>query len=254
MTDTRSTRRGVLGGIAFTVLAALPALAENGPHKGVSEREKVDLNLVLAVDVSGSVNQRRYEMQRNGYAAAFRHPRVVKSIRSGLHGAIAVTLVQWTGPSMQDAALPWTVIHDEASAEAFARRIETMQRRLFTGGTSISGAIDYSAALIERAPMEALRSVIDVSGDGATNRGRSTALARDEAVAKGITINGLPILELERNLDKFYETSVIGGPNSFMVVAETFEQFADAVLKKLVTEVAGGPLMGRRAALETPMD
>lgn len=251
MTDTRSTRRGVIGGLALMLLT-LPALAESGPRKG-PEREKVDLNLVLAVDVSGSVNQRRYEMQRSGYAAAFRHQRVIKSIQSGIHGAIAVTLVQWTGPAMQVHELAWTVIHDEASAEDFARRIEIMQRRLHGGGTSISGAIDYAASLLERAPMKALRSVIDVSGDGATNRGRSTALARDEAIAKGITINGLPILELERNLDKFYETSVIGGPNSFMVVAETFEQFADAVLKKLVTEVAGGAI-GQRASLETPMD
>lgn len=234
---------------AFWMLAAGRARAQSsaGPRAAV---ETVDLNLVLAIDVSGSVNQRRYELQRSGYAAAFRHPRVIKSIQAGVHGAIAVTLVQWTGPSMQENVLPWTVIRDERSANDFARSIDGMGRRLYSGGTSISGAIDYSAALLARAPYTAQRHVIDVSGDGATNRGRSTAQARDEAVAMGITINGLPILELERNLDEFYRTSVIGGPNSFMVVAETFDEFADAVLKKLVIEIASSnpPGAGDRLA------
>lgn len=250
--------RRALGGSAIAAAcwfasSGAPSRAQ-GPQGRATEAETVDLALVLAVDVSGSVNQRRYELQRSGYAAAFRHPRIVKSIQAGVHGAVAVTVVQWTGPAQQDQVLPWSVLRDETTAHGFARAIDAMTRRLYTGGTSISGAIDFASALLTRAPYRTQRRVIDVSGDGANNRGRPASAARDDAIAQGITINGLPILELERNLDEFYRTSVIGGPNSFMVVAETFEEFADAVLKKLVTEVAGAPPLGRRAALESPMD
>ena len=210
----------------------------------------VDLNLVLAVDVSGSVNQRRFELQRDGYAAAFRNPRVLKAVRGGgLQGRIAVTMVQWTGPALQIITVPWVVVADEASAEAVANAIERSPRQLFSGGTSISGAVDYSASLFARPPYDAPRRVIDVSGDGANNRGRPVTAARDDAIAKGITINGLPILELEPDLDEHYKNNVIGGPNAFMVTAQTFEEFADAVLKKLVTEISGGPAPRHTAAL-----
>jgi hypothetical protein len=253
MTAQRSivfTRRLLIGAIAGGLAVASAGLS------GVSRAETpaVDLALVLAIDVSGSVNQRRYELQRSGYAAAFRHPRVLNSIQAGAIGAIAVTVVQWTGPTMQENVIPWTIVRDERTALDLARSLDGMARRIYSGGTSVSGAIDYSAELLGRAPYRATRRVIDISGDGANNRGRPSADARDDAVARDITINGLPILELERNLDDFYRTSVIGGPNSFMVVAETFEEFADAVLKKLVTELAGGPVFRLRASLELPMD
>src|SRR5688572_30461538 len=113
---------------------------------------QVDLQLVLAVDASGSVNQTRFELQRQGYAAAFRHPRVLKAIRSGATGAIAVTMTQWTGPAQQVQVLPWTLIKDQASADAFAAAIEDTPRQLFSGGTSISGAIDHAATLMPGAP------------------------------------------------------------------------------------------------------
>lgn len=210
----------------------------------------VDLNLVLAVDVSGSVNQRRFELQRDGYAAAFRNPRVLKAVRGGgLNGMIAATVVQWTGPALQVHVVPWTLIRDEASINSFATAIETAPRQLYSGGTSVSGAIDFGAYLLARPPYAAARRVIDISGDGANNRGRPATEARDEAIAKGITINGLPILELEPNLDEFYKNNVIGGPNAFMVVAQTFEEFADAVLKKLVTEIADETTLPNPAAL-----
>jgi hypothetical protein len=198
----------------------------------------VDLQLVLAVDTSGSVNEARFELQRRGYSAAFRHPRVLQAIRSGSTGSIAVTMVQWTGPLLQVHALPWTLLKDRITTDAFAGAIDEMPRQLFSGGTSISGAIDFSIRLFSGSGFEGLKRVIDISGDGANNRGRSVVEARDEAVAAGVVINGLPILSLEPYLDRYYYEHVIGGPGAFMIPAETYEVFADAVLRKLILEIA----------------
>lgn len=217
------------------------------------KQEAVDLQLVLAVDASGSVNTVRFEMQKRGYVDAFRNPRVLKAIQSGSLGRIAVTMVQWTGPSMQVQTVPWTLIAGQDSVEAFARRVEAAPRQLFGGGTSISGAIDHGVELLKRSPFSGGRKVIDVSGDGANNRGRPSMEARDDAIATGISINGLPILELEPDLDRFYQNNVIGGPNSFMIVAKTFEEFGEAVLKKLVTEIASRPTFPLRVALTAPL-
>ncbi len=200
----------------------------------------VDLQLVLAVDVSGSINHERFELQKQGYVAAFRNAQVLQAIRSGPNQSIAVTMVQWTGPFLQFQVLPWTLIKDEASAHAVAAAIQATPRRLASGGTSISGAIDYSATLFTDSPFKAERRVIDVSGDGANNRGRSVIQARDEAVNAGITINGLPILAFEMFLDRYYRDFVIGGPGAFMIAAESFEDFAGAILKKMIIEIAGG--------------
>jgi len=199
---------------------------------------RVDLQLVLAVDVSGSVNQTRFELQRDGYVAAFRNGRVLDTIRSGPHQAIAVTMVQWTGPALQVHVVPWRRIADAASAEAFAAAVAGAPRQLFGGGTSISGAIDYAVTLMSESPYRGTRRVIDVSGDGSNNRGRLVNFARDEAVAAHIGINGLPILALEPDLDEYYERNVIGGPGAFVIAAKSYEAFADAILKKLITEIA----------------
>jgi Protein of unknown function (DUF1194) len=198
----------------------------------------VDLELVLAVDVSGSVNQTRFELQRDGYVAAFRNPRVLETIRSGPHQAIAVTMVQWTGPALQVHVVPWMRVGDDRSADAFAAAVAEAPRRLFGGGTSISGAIDYAVTLFGESPFRASRRIIDISGDGSNNRGRLVNLARDEAVAAGIGINGLPILALEPDLDDYYERNVIGGPGAFVIAAKDYEAFAGAILKKLITEIA----------------
>jgi hypothetical protein len=198
----------------------------------------VDLQLVLAVDTSGSVNQTRFELQRRGYAAAFRHSRVLDAIRSGSTGSIAVTMMQWTGPALQVHAVPWTLLKDGATMHAFADAIEETPRQLFSGGTSISGAIDYSVLLFPGSGFKGLKRVIDISGDGSNNRGRDVASARDDAVRAGFVINGLPILALEPYLDRYYVQHVIGGPGSFMIPAETYEVFANAVLRKLILEIA----------------
>jgi hypothetical protein len=148
-------------------------------------------------------------------------------------------MVQWTGPALQIQVVPWMLIRDEASMLAFADAIARAPRQLFGGGTSISGAIDHAMTLFPATELRGARRVIDVSGDGANNRGRPATLARDEAVNAGATINGLPILALEPGLDIYYRDNVIGGPGAFMVPAESFETFAEAVLKKLIIEIAG---------------
>jgi hypothetical protein len=198
----------------------------------------VDLQLVLAVDASGSVNNERFELQKHGYAEAFRSPSVLQAIQSGAGQAIAVTMVQWTGPSLHEQVLGWTLIHDAASAGAFADAIDATPRKLFRGGTSISGAIDYAMTLFPHSPYQGTRRVIDFSGDGANNSGRPAPDARDDALAQGVGINALPILTLEPDLDEFYRDNVIGGPGAFVIVVHSYDEFAAAILRKLVTEIA----------------
>ena len=212
--------------LAFRVYA--PAFAQTA----------VDLQLVLAVDASGSVTQERFGLQQQGYAAAFRDARVLYAIQAGAVQSIAVTMVQWTGPALQIQVLPWTVIKDTATAHAFADAIAATPRQLFGGGTSISGVIDYAVPLFLESPFQGARRIIDISGDGSNNRGRSTASARDDAVRAGIIINGLPILAREPGLDRYFFDHVIGGPGAFVIAAESYETFADAILKKLIREMA----------------
>ena len=214
------------------------ALAWMAPAKAQSPLPTTDILLVLAVDASGSVNQTRFELQRRGYADAFRSQQVLNAIRGGSTGSIAVTMVQWTGPAMQVQGVPWTLVRDAASANALADAIEAAPRQLFGGGTSISGAIDHAMLLLPGAPYRGLKRVIDISGDGSNNRGRDVREARDEAVRAGIIINGLPIVSLEYDLDKYYFNNVIGGPGSFIVPADSYDNFAQAVLRKLILEIA----------------
>jgi hypothetical protein len=227
--------RKLVVAIAILALLLVPAAAQRGSG------EPVDLALVLAVDASGSVDQTRFELQRQGYVAAFRHSRVIGAITSGPRQSIAVVMMQWTGPALQVIAVPWTRISDVASANAFADRVAAAPRALFGGGTSISGAIDASMGLLFDNPYQAARRVIDVSGDGSNNRGRAADAARDEAVARGVGINGLPILALEPDLDRYYAQNVVGGPGAFVIAAKDFESFGEAILKKLIAEIAGKP-------------
>jgi hypothetical protein len=230
------------------VMASSLAFLAAGSAAATAAETEVDLQLVLAVDASGSVNQRRFELQKQGYASAFRNPRVLSAIRSGMSQAIAVTMIQWTGPRLQVHVVPWMVVKDEASAEALAAAIAATPRRLYGGGTSISGAIDYSRLILAQSPFTATRRTIDVSGDGANNIGRPASIARDEAVRDGITINGLPILSVELDLDTYYFNNVIGGPGAIMVPADSYESFSEAILKKLIIEIAAndrGPLTAR---------
>lgn len=199
---------------------------------------EVDLALVLAVDISSSVDERRYQLQMRGYADAFRDPGVVQAIERGQVGAIAVTLVQWAGYGDYRQTIEWTVVHDAGTAEGFASAIAETSRPP-GASTSISGAIDFSTQLLRRSGYAPARLMIDISADGPNNNGRSVAAARDEAVASGIILNGLPILSEHPTLDVYFQEQVIGGPGAFIVVAETFESFSTAIRRKLIVEIAG---------------
>ena len=231
--------------LAALIAAGIAARAQTQPP--VTAQTNVAIALVLAVDTSGSVSAGRFELQKQGYAAAFRNPHVLNSIRSLTTQSIAVTMMQWTGPRLHVVVVDWALVKDEASANAVAAAIEAAPRQLFSGGTSISGAIDYSRLLLAQSPFNGARRVIDISGDGANNSGRPVTQARDEAVHDGIGINGLPILTIEPLLDRYYYDNVIGGPGAFMIPAENYDTFADAILKKLITEIAASGHNARRS-------
>ena len=197
----------------------------------------VDLELVLAVDISRSVDDVEAKLQREGYIAALTNPKVIEAIQSGPLGQIAVAYVEWAGSEYQRTSIDWFLIQDGESAGEFASKIAALPR-VAMGWTSISGAIDYSAQLFGRR-YEGMRRVIDVSGDGVNNSGRAVWLARDEAVAKGIIINGLPILNEDPTLDKYFSENVIGGPGSFKVAVQDFDTFTSSLMSKLVREIAG---------------
>jgi hypothetical protein len=228
----------------IALLAALIA----APGVPVAAQEvPVDLELVLAVDISGSVDEVEALLQREGYIAALRHPQVIEAIQGGMFGGIAVTYVEWAGDHYQRTMLGWTLLDGAESADAFADALA--ETPLLTAHwTSLSGAIDYAVPLFDDNGFEGFRRVIDISGDGHNNRGRPVEDARDEAVATGITINGLPIVNDRPNpwggrppidLDVYYEQRVIGGPGAFIVVAEDYTSFASAILSKLLLEIAG---------------
>jgi len=240
---------------ALLIVAATPLRAQEQkqPQRLGPVRTEVALALVLAVDASGSVSDDRFELQKQGYAAAFRNRQVLNSIRSLITQSIAVAMMQWTGPELHVQTVDWTLVKDEVTVNGLADAIEASKRKLYGGGTSISGAIDYSRVLLAASPFLGYRRVIDISGDGANNRGRAVTLARDEAVRDGISINGLPILVLEPDLDRYYYDNVIGGPGAFMVPARSFDTFADAILKKLITEIAGWHRIRGLETLQYPL-
>jgi hypothetical protein len=221
--------------------AALPARPQPGtPPRGplAPATQAVDLNLVLAVDASGSVDDERFELQKQGYAKAFLNPKVLNAIHNGNEGAIAVSMVQWTGPTLHVIMVPWTVIRDQRTAQAVAALISAAPRQIFGGGTSLSGAIDFSVLMLNASPYRGVRRVIDISGDGSNNLGRPAEQARDEAVKMGVRINGLPILAVEPDLDVYFRQSVIGGPGAFIIPVKNYDAFADAILRKLVAEIS----------------
>src|SRR5882672_6539236 len=226
--------------LTLALLLALSVTTPLGAQNRAPARPEtaVDLNLVLAVDASGSVDNTRFALQKQGYAAAFLHPRVLAAIRAGDQQAIGVSMVQWTGPTLHVVVIPWTVVKDQQSATNLAAAINRAPRQLFGGGTSLSGAIDYGVIMLAASPYRSTRRIIDISGDGSNNNGRSVEQARDEAVKMGIRINGLPILTLEPGLDQYYRQYVIGGPGAFVIAARNYDQFADAILRKLIAEIS----------------
>ena len=229
-----------------TLALLIPLIVPAGP---AAAAEKVDLQLILAADVSRSVDPDEFHLQREGYAAAFTNAKVLNAIQSGPYRAIAVTFVEWSGSEAQRVVADWTVIRDEETAGDFVATLRTAPRS-FQGFTSISAAIDFSMKLFETSGVESERRIIDVSGDGTNNGGRPVNDARDEAVAQGVTINGLAIINQHPNpgytahtqppegLGEYYRQNVTGGPGSFVITIEDFSTFAEAIVNKLVTEIA----------------
>jgi hypothetical protein len=227
--------------LLFTALGSVAAMAA-----------EVDLLLVLAADVSRSVDAAKFQLQREGYAAAISNPRVLDAIRSGHAGRIAVTFVEWSGVGSQRVVIDWTAIGTADEAKGFGDRLLEAPRS-FADRTSISGGIEFAMSQLARAPYEAVRRTIDVSGDGTNNAGRDVALVREEVVAKGVTINGLVILSdnpMSWNPDhtnppgglaNYYRKNVVGGPGAFVMVAENFNSFGQAIVNKLIAEVAQAP-------------
>lgn len=207
-----------------------------------AQGKAVDVALVLAADCSGSVHAEHYALQQKGYAEAFRNRQVIQAIRSGIHGGIAVAYFQWSGYSLQTLVLPWTTLRSDADIAGFANLMERAERVIFGGGTSPTGAIEFGHRLLDQAPVQTARRVIDVSGDGRNNTGPAPMEARDVAVAAGIIINGLPILHMEPDIDDYYEKYVIGGAGAFIVPARDYASFEAAVRRKLILEIAGHDL------------
>ena len=250
---------------ASAAIVAL-GLAAIGPPAGPARAaQAVDVALVLAADVSRSINDDEFALQRHGYAAAIADPRVIDAIGSGPHGAIAVSLVEWAGESEQKTVVDWAVIHDAADARKFAAALMAAPRS-FVGRTAIGTALDFSMSLLGESGFEADRHVIDVSGDGTSNQGRSVTEARDAALSAGVTINGLAIfnktaaaqggyLALHTNppggLAKYYRDNVTGGPGSFVLPIDDFNSFDEAMIRKLITEIAAATPRGdgERSAL-----
>ena len=233
-----SRRAAIVLAFASAIFAASPA-----------RTEPVDLLLVLAADVSRSVDSQKFQLQREGYAAALADPRVIDAIQSGRRGRIGVLFLEWSGFGNQKVVIDWTVVDGPKAAQAFGDRLLESPRS-FADRTSISGGIDAAVAQLARAPFEAQRRTIDVSGDGTNNAGRDVGQARDEALALGISINGLVILSetpLPWNpehtnppggLTKYYRDNDIGGPGSFALEAKDFNSFGEAIIKKMIAEIA----------------
>lgn len=223
--------------LALLALTTLPATAQP---------IEVDVELALMVDVSRSMTPNEVEIQRRGYAEAILSNEVMTAVQSGLLGAIAVTYVEWAGNYTQREIVPWTVIQTPEDARAFAEALS----QTFAGGmrrTSISGAVEYATESLEANAFVGLRQVIDISGDGPNNQGSHVERARDAALAKGIVINGLPLMTNEGlsgnwdigGLDLYYRDCVIGGAGAFVIPVHEWSEFAQAVRRKLVLEIAG---------------
>jgi Protein of unknown function (DUF1194) len=227
--------------LLFLCVALIPTVA--------LAADPVDLLLVLAVDVSRSVDATKFQLQREGYAAALSNPRVIDAVQSGRNGRIGVIFIEWSGVGNQKVVIDWTMISDAEGAKGFGDRLLEAPRS-FADRTSISGGIEFAMAQLALAPYGAARRTIDVSGDGTNNSGRDVTTLRDEAVSRGIVINGLPILSenpMSWNPDhtnppgglaNYYRNNVMGGPSAFVMVAENFNSFGQAIIKKMIAEVA----------------
>jgi hypothetical protein len=245
----------VKGALAMAQCLVCALLALSTPARAVP----VDVELVIAVDVSESMDREEFAVQRAGYVEALRDPAFIRAARSGFHGRIAVTYFEWAGSVLTGSVVPWQIIDSAESAYAFAARLESRPFNTFRD-TSISSALVFGASSLEASAFEGERRVIDISGDGPNNFGPPVTEARDAAVARGVTINGLPILirpsPIFPDISRYYERCVIGGPEAFVLPIHTVSEFATAIRRKLILEVSGSPGGAAivQAAADAPVD
>lgn len=254
-----------LAKLAAACSVACMAILANGAIHGalngaraqtVRPEVQVDLELILAVDVSGSMDGEEQRFQRAGYLAAIPHPDVVRAIRSGPNRRIALTYVEWAGDRRQAITVPWRIVSDKASAQAFASQLAATPVA-FLRGTSISSILAFGSTYFDQSGVRSLRRVIDVSGDGPNNIGPAVVPVRDRVLAQGIVINGLPIMlspsinrRMGFGLDTYYRDCVIGGPGSFVLPLLKTTDWASAIRRKLVLEIAGRPARTMRTQLK----
>jgi len=226
---------------ALRLLACL-ACAQAAPIATPPDALAVDVKLVLAVDISLSMDEKEFALQRAGYVEALRHPDFIQAVRAGNTGRVALAYFEWAGTVRDDAVIDWQIIDGAESANSFAHKVAARPFRSFRG-TSISTALAFGARLFDQTAFEGERSVIDVSGDGPNNIGPPVTATRDAAIAKGIVINGLPILispsPTFSHLDQYYDQCVTGGPGSFVLPIHAVAEFSTAIRRKLILEVSG---------------
>ncbi|HLL28009.1 MAG TPA: DUF1194 domain-containing protein [Xanthobacteraceae bacterium] len=228
------------------ILAAAGFILAADANSQTGKREPVDVELIIAVDISYSMDPDEQALQRGGYVDAISSKEFIDAVRKGPSGRIAVTYFEWASVNEQKVIVPWQIIDGPEAAGAFVQTLNTTPIRR-ASRTSIAGALIFATGLFEQSPYQGLRRVIDVSGDGTNNQGPLIEPTRDEVVARGVTINGLPIMLKEPNvsfldipdLDHYYEDCVIGGPGAFVVPARGRDNFVDAIRRKLLLEVAG---------------
>ena len=230
------------------VLQAGLLLAMTSFAPQVAAAETVDVELILAVDVSLSMSPTELAIQRDGYVAALTHEQVINAIQDGVHGKIALAYFEWAGDTVQRVVVPWTIIATLEDAQRVADQL-TLSPSSSARRTSISGALGFAGDMFAESSHSGFKRVVDISGDGPNNQGMLVAQARDALVEQGITINGLPLMTDGgyssvydvKNLDLYYRDCVIGGPGAFMIPVNDWSQFPEAVRRKLVLELAGPP-------------
>jgi len=227
--------------LAVTLLFARPGLAQLEPIVP-GPQAAVALELVLAVDTSSSVSPEEFDLQMKGFAGAFREPSVIAAIAATGASGIAVSMIQWSDNRRQQVAVDWQHLTNEDSVADFAVAIDETPRFLDGGGTAIGGAIEFALAELSRNSFEGTRKVIDISGDGRANQGASPDGLRDLAVLQGVTVNGLAILNEDSSVADYYRKNVIGGEGAFVITANDYESFAQAILEKLIKEIGGVPI------------
>lgn len=211
-----------------------------GACRSSSSQQRVDLNLVLAIDCSYSVDAREFDLQIHGTAAAFTNQLVINAIQHGKYGKIAVSVVQWSNTHSQIITVPWTVVSNQIEAYELAIKIKSQTRRTAEGATAMSSMINKAAIMLLSAPNSADRLTIDIASDGENNSGERVERVRDTVTSYGITINGLTILNEVSYLNYYFQNRVIGGPGAFVQISNSYSDYGEAIRKKLLREIYGG--------------